>query len=926
VLLGHYSLSKYYFLKSQTIENLSKTSSVKSFETYNYGDAPIKGFNTEKLRHPYYEIKFRFKVNDSSKISGLLQTDVLNSGMRLELLNQTLSLIVADPTINKNGYQIFLLHKSIQEGTWYDIEIQAFSQNFIKVSLNNEEVTKVYSDGLFFSGKNFFLGVGFDQSRIFNGTIKNASIRSYAISDFDFYLYKIIHADKYEILNWLINTLILSSVLLLMLARKSIPSVIKFLTPDIRPFRNIFLILCILIQITLIYLFPAYRHVFFFYSFLFFLGLNIYLIYRPLIFKKDNLSFLLIPFYGLTLLTIIGSYLIAFSLDLNLMLPILIALTMLVFFIKYKNKIISYTFICDSTNKLKTYFIIFTSTLTPIILLLISPVLLNESHTSTYRIGPDLASYAKMAQFLIDGGTREAALQRTQEFFDMTPGEINRYSDATMSWPFIFFYRWGLAAYQVIFTKMNGLAHIYYGAFSSMVLPYILISGIFFAWVKKKLNTTITIPILGALALVLNSNLLNLWYEGFYANIFALPFYMMALFIFDTLRSQQKLTKEIALNSAFLLSIIFAAAIFSFPEGLILILLPFLSLVLFTDWVTIKKVNWVAYKVILVGLFFAFLITVPCKFIFEAGILIFKQFTQEGSNGYMQPLWALPHEVFGFANIYQAIKPSMAGQLLHRSYFQWAFGLVISFFLLYALLAFLRKRSWKIFSVQFISGLFVFLIGILVVIKSRGNNYAYMKAYVFFLPVISLLMWVVLVDGYDRLAYRFPNLFKDMPKILFLVLSSLIIVSSGLFYILQYSKDSTSVKESQIALHSSIDKSRLKNVILFPYDTEGFRQLYPAIIETPWIIPELWNKQNWKNKPYYEKFMNHRVVLFVEKRQKQEYKFNKQDLIFENGKYIIVDTSKRVKDFINKEDDEVNFKEIKSYIEILRLPKNDNKI
>jgi hypothetical protein len=531
-----------------------------------------------------------------------------------------------------------------------------------------------------------------------------------------------------------------------------------------------------------------------------------------------------------------------------------------------------------------------------------------------------------MAQFLIDGGTREIAFQRTQEFFDMTPGEINRYSDATMSWPFIFFYRWGLSAYQVIFTKMNGLAHIYYGAFSSMVLPYILISGIFFAWVKKKLNTTITIPILGALALVFNSNLLNLFYEGFYANVFALPFYMMALFIFDTLRSQQKLTKEIVLNSAFLLSIIFAAAFFSFPEGLILVFLPFLSLVLITDWLIIKKVNWAVYKVFLVGLFFAFLITIPCKFVFEAAILIFNQFMQEGSNGYMQPLWALPHEVFGFANIYQAVKPSMAGQLFHRSYFQWAFGLVISFFLLHALLAFLRKRSWKIFSVQLISGLFVFLIGILVVIKSRGNNYAYMKAYVYFLPVISLLMWAALVDGYDGLIYRFPNLFKDIHKILFLVLLSLIIVYSGLFYILQYSKDSLSVKESQIDLHSSIDKSRIENVILFPYDTEGFRQLYPAIIEAPWIIPELWNKENWKNKPYYEKFMNYRVVLFAEKRLNHQYKFNKQDLIFENDSYLIVDTNKRVIDFINKKDDEVNFKEIKSYMEISRSLKNDNRI
>lgn len=926
VLLGYYSLNKYYFFKGQTLESLTKNSTIQSFETYNYGDAPIKGFNSKKLTHPYYEIKFRFRVNDSSKISGLLQTDALNSGLRLELLNQTLSLIVADHTINKNGYQVFLLHQSIQEGTWYDIEIQACSQNFIKVSLNGEVVAKIHSDELFFSGKNILLGAGFDQNRIFNGIIKHASIRSYAISDFDFYLYKVMHADKYKVFNWLVNTFIFTSLFFLMYVRRITPKAYlsKILMPDKSLFQNVFLISCLLIQITLLYLFPPYRHILFFFSFLFLIGLNIYLIYCPLIFEKDNISFLLIPFYGFTLLTIIGSYFIAFSLDLNLILPIVIAATMLVLFIQYKNKIISYTYICNSTKKLKTYFIIYTAILTPIILLLILPVLVNESHTSTYRIGPDLASYAKMAQFLIDGNTREVALQRTQEFFDMTPGEINRYSDATMSWPFIFFYRWGLAAYQVLFTKMNGLAHIYYAAFASMVLPYILISGIFFAWVKKKLKATFSISVLGALALAFNANLLNLWYEGFYANIFALPFYMMALFIFDTLRSQQKLKKEISFNSALLLSIIFAAAIFSFPEGLILVLFPFISLVLIFDWLIIKKIDWAVYKIILLGLFFAFLITIPCNFVYEAGILIIKQFMLEGSNGYMQPLWALPHEVFGFANIYQAVKPSLAGQLIHRSYFQWTFGLAISFFLVYALLAFLRKRSWKMFSVQLNSGLFISLIGILVLIKSRDNNYAYMKAYVYFLPVIFVLLWAVLIAGYDEVAQRYPNLFKSISKTRFLALSSILMVSSGFFYILQYSKDSASIKEDQIALHNSIDKSRFVNVILFPYDIKSLHQIYPAIIGEPWIIPELWNKQNWKNKPYYEKFMNYQVILFSEKRQNQSYKFNKQDLIFENDKYLIINTNKKITDFIDKEHDEVNFEEIKSYIQTSTLFKNDN--
>ena len=45
-----------------------------------------------------------------------------------------------------------------------------------------------------------------------------------------------------------------------------------------------------------------------------------------------------------------------------------------------------------------------------------------------------------MAQFYLDKGTWSLANSRNFEFIGMTAGEINRYADATMSWPVIGYY------------------------------------------------------------------------------------------------------------------------------------------------------------------------------------------------------------------------------------------------------------------------------------------------------------------------------------------------------------------------------------------------------------------------------------------------------------------------------------------------------
>jgi hypothetical protein len=174
----------------------------------------------------------------------------------------------------------------------------------------------------------------------------------------------------------------------------------------------------------------------------------------------------------------------------------------------------------------------FTTIITPIILALLLPTLFTAYTTSPMRIGPDIGSYAKMAKFLFDGGTLELAYTRAFEFSGMTAGEITRYADATMTWPFMFFSRWGLAMYQAETALITGSHHVYSVTFLSMILPYLLLGGLAALWLKSTGKYNSLLIWFGFLAFIFNVNLINLWYEGFYGNVFSLVFYTFIIFIF----------------------------------------------------------------------------------------------------------------------------------------------------------------------------------------------------------------------------------------------------------------------------------------------------------------------------------------------------------------------------------------------------------
>jgi hypothetical protein len=867
------------------------------------GNTPIALGKLEKAENAHFLLKLRFRVDSAEGYPNLFQTAPVNSGLRIEISGSAATIIVADSSVNE-GYRVIGLSNAINIGQWYQLEIEALNGNYVRAVLDEQNVADVSSTGISMEVSRFLVGGGFDETRVFRGQIDNISIKKGNIPSHIAAIARYIPRSLHSVLSVIANAGILLSILLCLFIIKANRIVGKvsnyFRRLDNIPITTIAsLTFC---QVILMYALPAYRHVAITYVFLFLIGINIYLTLTPTFLKERFFYLLWIPFNGFLLLSVLGGYFIGFSIDIKYLVPTLLAITtigLLLNFMFNKNQFnLLFTELkVDSSITL----IYFTLIATPLILLLISPVLFAGHATSPYRIGPDMALYAKMAQYLLDGGTWIEANLIASDFTGMSPGEINRYSDATMSWPLMYYFRWGLTAFQATVATITSSRHVYETIFISMVIPYLFLCGLVLVWLKSRMGLGVVAALLGAIAFALNPNMINLWYEGFYGNTFSLCFFILILLMFINIRGMENFKVKNNIQSILLLSLVFAASLLSYGEGVFFVALPLFAFVFIVDFLMNRSINWSPYLLILGSACIGLLIVLPGDFIVHWAILTLKQLTEEGGNGYMQPLWALPHEIFGFSSIYLNATPDVAGKLLSRSALKLIAGLIFSCMILYSLFLYFKSKNKEENTLYITSILLVAVSACLVYYKSRDNNYTYMKTYVFFLPILFIIFWSSLIAFYEK------HVLNKISKNLFFLFLSIPIAINGIVYIFQYKDEATLIEKYKIALHGELKHINFDNVIMYPASMHTLRTMYPAILPTPWIVREYWNSDRWKDKPYYKNFINHKVYLFVEKEPGHSYEIQNGEVVFQNQCCLIVDSGKTVRDGINNEDKSVDF-------------------
>lgn len=658
-------------------------------------------------------------------------------------------------------------------------------------------------------------------------------------------------------------------------------------------------LLLILVHLLMGFILPSYRLVMIIYLFTFFAGLSLHSLITPSFLRIRFAYFVTIPVCGLIIISILGAYFISFDVTIKLLPLVVLSITCLLLLIQLissrQSFVAQFTGLeGDFTLALRAY----TFIVMPVILLMLLPVLFIEHPTSVFRIGPDMALYAKTTQYFLDGSTWTEAAQRANEYVGMTAGEINRYSDATMSWPIMYYFRWGLTAYQSCVAAVTFTNHAFETAFISLIVPYLLLAGFVLIWLKKQFNLGVTASVLGAIAFAFNANVLNLWFEGFYGNSFTLVFFVPIVYIFiyhrSTNISKQDLTKSLGL-----VALLLAASLCSYAEGVIFVLPVFIVFIFIFDFVFYTGViKWSAYILLAVGGVISLLIVLPCDFFLDWLSIAFKQITEEGGNGYNQPYLAWPSEILGFQNIYFNTSVDLVNIVLKRSWVNISLTITISLFVYYLIAQYFKKND-NVGNILFgASIVMVAFSAWYVIYKSPLNNYAYMKMYIFHLPFLFILFWGSLsLFVKDHIA-KFAETYKTS---LYLIVF-IPIVLSGFTYVLQFREGEKLIEKKIFVLHEEAKKLNLSKIVLYPsliserpqldlYDKIIFSAVLPAI----WMIPSKWTERCITN------FKDYKLYLFIEKREGLEFPDLTKNIVYEDDSYLIIDSGYKVGDGVNSE-------------------------
>lgn len=878
-------------INSQILK-IEKLQSLEIFtaDAVNPGKMPFKAGSLKRNKSAYFSLQFEFYGIITKKHENLFQTGPFNSGVRVEQYGKSLSVIYPD-AIGERQYSIVELTNNLQSGKLYSLKIQALSKDFLRINFDGNVIT-IRSPTLVFSTQDFLIGGGFDGQRNYSGVLLNVDLKKVNYHSLLASALRKYPKDLNETLSFIAQGGIFLAALIFLSIRKLKTEDICIFT---KSYKSLFILM--LTQAVLLIYFPFYLFVLVAYLFLFLLGFLFQKYLIPKYFNSDGYTWVFSPLVGLGILSLAGAYVIAFNMQIKLLviLPLLSALGWVV--LRRNSLVAIFKKTTETKNllfeRMHDVFMYLTLCITPIIFILLYPALSIDGLTTPIRVGPDAALYASMSQYLLDGKTWFEANLRAQEFIGMSTGEITRYTNATMSWPFMYFYRWGLVAFQTVFLLMNGLEHAYRAVFASLILPYLLTGGLVYYWLRERFQLSICIAAAGAIGFIFNANFLNLWFEGFYGNVFSLCFYAFLYLSIDVFSADQKLVAKESRGYLILLAFIFSVILVSYGEGLIFVLPPLIAVHFLCNLIFYKRINVRLYAYLSAGVLIAIIILLPCRFLVDWIILTIRQVTEEGGNGYPQPYWALANEILGLNNIYVLVERFNGGVAFIRSKLNLAIATISSLIVMAVFIWYVvrgRIRAALGISAYLLVGVF----GLYIYKTSPSNNYAYMKMYIFLLPILFVYFWVALCFFVHQVKFE---ILSANSKIVAISIAGLIFVN-GLSYIVSYEKNTTKIPIAYIKEHEAFKGLKLDDAVIFSLAKTNFPYILPAIIPGEWIT-YAWDGKNFRMDEYFQKFQNKKVLLLYEGvcniENQNLSSFNN---ILSGNKFSLIDSNLLVRDFL----------------------------
>ena len=806
---------------------------------------------------------FNYLPKTPSEPSVIFQSDDLNYGIRYEIVNSQMGEIIALDGKGDYGSQIIYKVNKNKKYSFNSEIIKIFNICSIKTYLDNQLASN-YSGQCNIEFNNIKFGNGFDMKRPFQGLINEKTFKKN----------KIKHLFDIPIKLLFVFTEIYSSLIILLITILTflkrnifinlIRNICSFIDTKIRT-SNVFFLLTL--NISLCFLFPPFLSLLSALIIFYLIGINIFLNFKIAKYNHDYDNFTITIFHGFSLITFIGSLFIYFNLSIYkafFCIFIVLVLSSLInrkgILQAIKNQITSNII---NFKYLNFIFLVF--------LIIFSFFIVND-FLSLYRVGPDIVSYANMSQFLIEGKTFEDAINKKVFLDNLLISEIIKYNQLVMDWSFAHFFRYGVSFYNAFIHILSNGFHVYSTIFVSFLIPYILSIFLMYPWFKKSQKK---IFIFAILAIFFNSNYLNLYLEGFYANIFFVPFFIFFIYLVNKFCLGEKQTNTFIYYSFF---ITILNIFLIYPEGLFLIIIPVLFFLLFinlflNDFNVNKRLIYLFLFLILI--FLALFLSAKGKYIIN---FIFSSLLEGGTNGYTQPHWSLPSEILGINNIYNISYLSFPGKLVGYHWFEILSLIFFSGFILYIGIIFIKNKFY--FKFQFESSIFIyiFLILIYALIFSRSNNYIYYKAYATFIPILVSCFFIVLNS----------KIFKTNITVYINTLVSTLVFLSGIYYLILYILYSSPISSNEISLYKKIDDYEKNNYLVVLDNPPKLSYIYSSFFNTEVI--EKTNSCTYKYDHFpYNKLLNKKVIFLTLDKKNDYYK--NMNLIYKNNRYMLFESA-----------------------------------
>ena len=891
VILGIFFLNKEIINFKDTDRLSSKIQALSDIDSFNLDSAnpsqfPIRLGDLKKNKSAYFFVDFEFIGRYVSGYENLFQSAPYNKGVRLEQIGLGLALIVSNYT-GKEKYSVIQIANSLEVGKLHHIRIEALTKEFIRVNFDGKEIL-VQSPDIIFSTEEFLIGSGFDSSRKYSGLLTNIIFKKINYHSLVGSALRKYPRDISEALTFVAKGGIFLAFAIFLVVRKQ-----KNISVEIFPLSKKWIFLLLAIQAIVIYANPPYRYLLIVYCYLFLVGFYPAKYFNSKYLRVNDYLWLFGPLIGFVILSLMGAYAIAlnYSVSTLLFLPALFFVpTALLRWINIKSGSAKIHFQPSLRNFFQKEIFFLTIIVTPLSILLSSPSsndgIWNFVSSTPIRVGPDAALYSRMAQFLLDGGTWSIANLAAPDFEGMRVGEITRYTNATMDWPFLYFYRWGLAAFQTLYVAINGLDHIYSVAFTSMLIPHLFLGGITFYWLRERFSLSQVASIAGAIGIIFNANLLNLWFEGFYGNVYSLCLYSF-LYLLVVQSQYFKFDKSgVFFRQYLLISLVLASILVSYGEGLLFVFVPLMGVYFWVDLLLRKKVNIQLYGLLFICLATSIAIVLPCQFLLDWLVISIKQITEEGGNGYPQPYWAALNEILGFNNIYEGIKSFNGGVAFTRTRLNIIIAAISSLLIGVALILDIKNDKNKHASIINISAYILTAVFLIYIYKSSPlNNYGYMKMYIFLLPLLYVYFF--------KACYKLFSPLSSNGNILAVVMSVIMIVN-GSAYIANYQATAYLISPNYLLSHDKLKNINLEDKVLLPVLKSKFPNTFPALIGAKWMT-EGWENKKIEDDRYYKNLLDKKVLLFIEKDECTSLPVTRGNILFEDENFLIVDIGKTVK-------------------------------